>query len=229
MQLSEDTVNRLQTCQLFKKLDKKDVYKLLEQILFRKKSYNPEQYIVYSDDPCNDLIILISGSIRGEMNDFSGKKIKIEDIKSPSTLASAFIFGPENRFPVDIITNEKSEVIIIPRNSLIRMFSNNSQILKNFLDSISGRAQFLTKKIRFLTFKTIREKIAQYLIQLSIKQGSNRIILPYTQTKLADLFGVTRPSLARTFSEMEKEGIIKSDRNKIEIIKKNKLVYLLNE
>ena len=36
-----------------------------------------------------------------------------------------------------------------------------------------------------------------------------------TQQQLADLFGVTRPALARVFGEMQREGLIEIDRKTI--------------
>ena len=50
-------------------------------------------------DPVANLLIVLSGSVRGEMIDYSGKTVKIEDIEAPKPLAAAFLFGKENRFP----------------------------------------------------------------------------------------------------------------------------------
>ena len=53
------------------------------------------------------------------------------------------------------------------------------------------------------------------------------IELKNTQQQLADLFGVTRPSLARVFGEMQKEGLIKIERKTVTLLNKNKLNELL--
>jgi CRP-like cAMP-binding protein len=49
-----------------------------------------------------------------------------------------------------------------------------------------------------------------------------------TQSKLADFFGVTRPSLSRAIGELEKEKLITADRNKIKILDKQLLINLSN-
>jgi CRP-like cAMP-binding protein len=46
---------------------------------------------------------------------------------------------------------------------------------------------------------------------------------------MADFFGVTRPSLARTLSEMEAAGILRAERREITILDKEKLNKLLNK
>jgi len=106
------------------------------------------------------------------------------------------------------------------------MMQQNNRVLKNFLDAISSRTQFLSNRIRFLSFKTIREKIAHYILAQT-GEGNDRIFLPQSQTNLADFFGVTRPSLARALHELEKEGIIRVERREITLLNKKKLNTLL--
>jgi len=52
--------------------------------------------------------------------------------------------------------------------------------------------------------------------------------LKNTQQQLADLFGVTRPSLARVFGEMQKEGLIKITNKTVTLLNKKALNELMN-
>jgi CRP-like cAMP-binding protein len=211
---------------IFSGLNEENIVELLHDKPFRLKEYAKEEYVAYSHDVCNDMLIVVQGSVRGEMTDFSGKKLKIEDIIAPRPLAAAFIFGRDNRFPVDIIANEAATVLVIPRDVLLFLLQHSQVVLKNYLNAISSRTQFLSNKIRFLSFKTIREKLANYILN-NIKKDSNVFILNQSQTELADFFGVTRPSLARALAEMGKEGILHTERREITILDKEKLNKLL--
>jgi len=211
---------------VFNGLSGDDIAGLLKGKPFRIKEYAKEEYVAYSGDVCQHLLIVVKGSVRGEMSDFSGKKLRIEDIPAPRPLAVAFIFGVENRFPVDIISNEPSTVMVIPRDVLIFLLQHNDVILKNYLNAISSRTQFLSNKIRFLSFKTIKEKIANFVLS----QGGNshdQILLKQSQTELAGFFGVTRPSLARALAELANEGILRADRSAITILNREKMNKLL--
>jgi CRP-like cAMP-binding protein len=218
--------DQLKDCYLFKGTTGEDIEAIFVKYHHRLKTLEKEEYAVYAEDTCNDLPLLATGSVRGEMNDSSGRMVKIEDIYAPAVLASAFIFGLQNKYPVDVIANERSQIIFIPKDSLIKIFRDYPVILNNFLDDISNRTQFLTKKIRFLTFKTIREKLAHYLIGLSVQQKNNEVLLPVTQIKLAEIFGVARPSLSRAMAELEKAGLIELNRTRITLKNKNKLMDL---
>jgi len=222
----ENLFNLLTETMIFKGMDGLSIEKLFGGKTFRLKKYEKGEYIAHSHDECDRLMIVIRGSVRGEMTDFSGKTIKIEDIGVPRPLAVGFIFGNHNRFPVDIIANEFSEMLIIPKETLIIMMQQNNRVLKNYLDAISSRTQFLSNRIRFLSFKTIREKIAHYILSQTA-EGRDTIMLPQSQTNLADFFGVTRPSLARALHELEREGIIHVERRVITLLNKKKLNNLL--
>lgn len=212
---------------IFRGLSAENIEQLLTDKPYRIKSYEKDEYVAYSHDVCNDMLIVVSGVVRGEMSDFSGHRLKIEDIEAPRPLAAAFIFGRENRFPVDIIANERSEILVIPRDVLIFLLQHSQVVLKNYLNVISSRTQFLSNKIRFLSFKTIREKIANYILG-NMTQTSNTFTLNQSQNELAGFFGVARPSLARAFAELENEGILRLERREITIIDKEKLNKLLH-
>jgi CRP/FNR family transcriptional regulator, dissimilatory nitrate respiration regulator len=212
---------------IFKGLDAKAIEKIFHRKTFQLKRYEKEQYIAHSHDECDQLMIVIEGSVRGEMTNFSGKTVKIEDITAPRPLAAGFIFGNNNRFPVDIIANQPATLLTLPKDTLIAMMQQNNLVLKNYLDAISSRTQFLSNRIRFLSFKTIKGKIAHYILT-HCSEGNNIVILNQSQTRLSDFFGVTRPSLARALREMNQEGIIRVERRKITLLNREKLNNLLN-
>jgi CRP-like cAMP-binding protein len=104
----------------------------------------------------------------------------------------------------------------------------NTQILINYLNNISSRTQFLTQKLQFLNFKTIREKVAHFLLTLA-GDKYHSVELNHTQQQLAELFGVTRPSLARVLGEMQFEGLIKIERKTVTLADREKLNQLLRK
>jgi CRP-like cAMP-binding protein len=100
-------------------------------------------------------------------------------------------------------------------------------MLRNYLNSISSRAQFLSQKLHFLSFKTIKGKVAHFLLQ-EAGDKFHSIELKNTQQQLADLFGVTRPSLARVFGEMQKDGLIGISNKTITLLNKKALNELIS-
>ena len=156
---------------------------------------------------CDALYILIDGSVKTEMITENGNLLGIEMIKAPRPLAPAFLFSDNNRFPVDITTLEAAEILRIPKDEVMRLMTSQPDFMKQFLTHNANRTQFLTNRLQLLSMKTIKGKLAHFLLENSTEEGRS-FEINRNQTELADFFGVARPSLARSLSEMVQDGLI---------------------
>ena len=86
----------LSNCSLFKGLKSSELTEIIGEIDFKRKKYEKDELVAYADAEVTNLLIVLEGSVRGEMMDFSGKTIKIEDVEAPNLLAPAFLFGNNN-------------------------------------------------------------------------------------------------------------------------------------
>ena len=213
---------------LFNGINPDNIELILKMVPYRTRKYQSGLTIVQSGEQVNSLIIVLKGSVKGVMADYAGRVIKIEDIPAPGALAAAFIFGNMNKYPVTVIAVADSELLYIEKSDFLKVLMKNDSLLINFLNMISNRSQFLSEKIKFLNFKTIKGKLANLILQKVGKDG-NSSNLGMTQNDLADFFGVTRPSIARALSELEKDKFIEAKGRNIRIIDKEGLGDLITE
>lgn len=199
----------------------------LEAISFHARSYKKGEILARQGDVCNRLVILTKGSVRGEMIDYSGRLVKVEDIAAPRALAPLFLFGEENRFPVEVTANEPTEVIELPKSSVLNLFRKNEQFLENYMNLSANYARTLSDKLFFMSFKTIRQKLASYLLRLHKQQQQLHITLDRSQQELSDYFGVSRPSLARELAHTQEDGLLIAERKHITILQKESLIRLI--
>ncbi|MBI9035899.1 MAG: Crp/Fnr family transcriptional regulator [Bacteroidales bacterium] len=220
-------IDILMNCPLFKGLSAEEIEMMMKG-KYQIHSYKKGDIIAMRDEECNALNIVLSGSVKGEMLDMSGRVIKIEDIEAPKPLAVAFIFGQQSKFPVDIVSNGDVKILRIQKLTILEILQSNQQFLTNFLNTISNRTQFLSRKLFFLSFKTIKQKLAYYLSEQYNLWGE-QFTLNASQQQLAELFGVARPSLARAMGELVDEGILIVNRKAINIINKDALFAFMKE
>src|SRR5665647_361492 len=199
----------LSNAPLFKGISPDEIEIILKSVPNRVKKFQSGSMISQSGEPVNSLMIVIKGVVKGEMIDYAGRVIKIEDIPAPGSLASAFMFGNRNRFPVNVIATSDTEILTIDKPDFLKLLVGNDKILVNFLGMISNRSQFLSEKIKFLNFKTIKGKLAHFILQKAGNDLSS-VILEMTQNELSDFFGVARPSVARVLRELEEGGFIEA-------------------
>ncbi|MGI6320088.1 MAG: Crp/Fnr family transcriptional regulator [Bacteroidales bacterium] len=216
---------RLLMCPLFKGFSPVETEELLSKTRYQYLNFLDKEVIQYAGESIDYLWIVLEGKVKGEMIDEALKIVKIEDIPAPLPLAIAFMFCSKNKFPVTVTSNGKSKLIRIEKSSVLEMMNKNQKFLQNFLTLVSNKAKFLSDRIYFLSFNTIKQKIAHYIMDEAI--GGSSFKMNISQQELADFFGVARPSLSRTISEMEAEGIIEYDKKTFTILDREKLVKLL--
>jgi CRP-like cAMP-binding protein len=193
----------------------------LEQMLLPYQSltsYDKGDIVALQGDRCPALMMIADGSVRCDMTDPAGRMVTIAILKAPDILAPAFIYATNNRFPINITALTTLTILTIGKESFSRLLQENLKILDNYLRMISDHTQFLTEKIRFLKFGTIKSKLALFFLEKMRISGGPRFIITESQQGLADLFGVTRPALARTISEMIEEGMITADKKQISVL-----------
>jgi len=213
---------------IFKGIKEEEVDSLLIEANSRVRSFKAGSVIALGNDLISSLMIVVSGEVRGEMVDMTGKRIKIEDIKPPMAIAAAFIFGPGSRFPVNVVANVDTEMLIISKGDFMSMMQTNKQVLSNYLSVVCSKALFLSARLRFLSFRTIKGKLAHYILNLPLT-GDSRVSLDKTQEQLADYFGVTRPSLARALAGMQEDGLLKVKKREIKILNWQALTELTGD
>jgi CRP/FNR family transcriptional regulator, dissimilatory nitrate respiration regulator len=218
----------LKVSPLFKGLEIEETTSLINNTLHQIKHFSNNEVLAYKDEKVDKAMILLNGKLQGEMIDYAGNSLKIEEIEPPQMVAAAFLYGPESVFPVNLSALSEGKMLIFYKKDFTQMLSTDQRVLINYLNIISGKAQFLSGKITFLNYKTIKEKIAHYLLQ-NFKSGSQIVTSNQSQKGLAELLGVARPSLARTISEMEAGQIIRWERNQVIILNLKSLQAILGK
>lgn len=209
---------------LFRNISPETLEDIFRELKIGQSHFDKGEILALQDEPVNRLIILVKGCVKAEMTDASGKVVKVEDVEAPNPLAILFLFGHENRFPVQAIATEPVEAVVIPKQSVLKMLAMSESVLKNYLDISADFASRLSRKLHFMSFRTIRQKIGMYLLRLSKESASDTVVLDRTKTALAEYFGISRQSLEREITNMQRDGLLRSLRRTITILDKRALM-----
>ena len=207
-------IDDLSLCPICRNIPVEMRHSFLNELKITTKIYKKGEWIARQGDMVKALYILLKGSVKAEMISDSGTVLGIETINAPNPLASAFLFAKNNQFPVDVIALEECETVIVPKESVMKQLACNETFLQEFMAFNANRTHFLSERLKLLSTKTIKGKLAKYIWAESEHTDFS---FGMNQTALAEYFGVTRPSLSRALSEMISEGIIsmKGKRGKI--------------
>ena len=217
-------IERLFLSPIFKSIPINEREDFLGRLEFRIKTYEKGGRIAGQGDIADALYVLMSGSVKTEMISEAGGILSIETIRAPRPLAPAFLFAENNRFPVDVTALEDCETILITKAMIMRLLVSNESFLRGYMAFNSDRTQFLSERLKLFSIKTIKGKLAQYILE---RTQDGKFIMEKNRTELAEYFGVARPSLSRSLSEMVHDNIIKLEKRSGEISDLNGLKELL--
>lgn len=217
----------LAACPLFAPLAKHEIESVIAQARFRTQSYESGQIVAFEEDPCTALGIVSSGSIHIQRIYANGKLITIETFQAGDSFGEALMFSDPGVYPATLIAKEATTVLYIDRSDVIRLCSNYPHFLNSFLRTLSNRILLLNRKIKNLSFQSIRQKVANYLLEERLRQKSDRLALTLARHELADSLGIPRPSLSRELIAMKEAGWIDFDRKTITIVDQKALEQAL--
>ena len=209
-------IKTLRKTVVFNDLDEDTIKDILEKTKYEIKKYSLDEPIAFRGDEVKGLYIILKGTLITEMLTEEGNIIKIEELVPSDVIASAFVFGKNNSFPVDLSAKDEAEILFVERKEFLKLLFSQEKILENFLNEISNKTQLLTSKIwNSFNNKTIKKKFCDYVKR---NQKNNEFFIENLGA-LAEFFGVERPSLSRVLSELVKdEKLERIGRNKYRIL-----------
>lgn len=200
---------------LFRGLDQQTIDKLLEHSSYATMTYDHDDCIAKRDTAYSGLMIILKGSVRGEVTDAAGRRRIIDNIAAPQLIAPAFLFGGYNRLPIDVVANEDgTQIMTLHRGGLFEMMQDNTIVLSNFIDIISNRANYFSRKIYALSVLMLTEKVAALLLSSASAEEDT---VPLEVKKMADELDITRNALEQTLAELAKKGYIELSATQIVI------------
>ncbi len=212
----------LTQCPLFRGLTAEQIRSLLSPDgNYSVSEYGPDECIACRDTAYSGLMIVLSGRVRGETPGPSGRTVVIDRLEAPQLIAPAFLFGGYNRLPVDVIAEGPAKILVLHRGYLFELMQSNVLVLSNFIDVISNRASLWSRKIYFLSLRSLQQKLAAYLLE-NTTEGRPSLELP-APAETAVYFDATRPALNAALAELYKKKLVRIEGEKLTILNRSGL------
>ena len=197
---------------LFYGIKEEEIVCMLQCLTPKISSFNKNECIVYSGESIDRFGIVLEGEATILKENAEGNRVIISVVKKGDLFGEMLVFSSRKMWPVTVRVQNSCKVLFITNSDLItrceKMCPWHNAMLQNFIRIISDKALMLNKKIEYLSIKSIRGKIASYLLDQYQNTKSNTIILPLKRNDLAEFLNVSRPSLSREICQLRDEGII---------------------
>ncbi len=152
--------------------------------------------------------IILEGKVSIQKIDEEGNILRVAVFSSGEILGANLLFSSSNSYPMFVVSESKTIILQAGRDLILKLSRNNTAFTAGLLTVVSNKTRILTEKIDTISFKTIRQRIIDFLKYEHYIQKSREIKLNDTKKDLAERMGIQRTSLSRELNKMRKEGLI---------------------
>lgn len=216
----EILIPALQKCSLADGMSEAEIRELLESAQVSIREYGRGDIIFHDGGMPHGLYILLSGTVHILKDTFSGRRIFISEIDEAGDM-----FGEVYEVlhqPYDMYVEAAAAAKVLEISSRLLSLESGGNLTRsallvqrNLMRIFARKAYFMHNKIKVLASGNLREKIVRFLFQHLEKDGCVRLAV--SREYLAAYLAVTRPSLSRELSAMQREGILAVDGRSIRV------------
>lgn len=211
-------IERLKKNEFFKGVSDSRIEEILSELNYLSKKYSKDQIIANEGETCNSLGLVIDGIVEIQRIYSSGKHIVLKRMEAGEVFGEAIIFSNKNDYPATIISSSDSVVSYLRKEDIINLCLKDEIILKNFITLLSDKIFILNRKIKVISFKSVRQKVINFILEQVKEQKSGTIKLKMNKEQISSLLGIPRPSLSRELMKLRDNGFIEFDRNLIKVL-----------
>ncbi|NLC97211.1 MAG: Crp/Fnr family transcriptional regulator [Erysipelotrichaceae bacterium] len=202
--------------ELFKGLSLDDINKVIEEVEGIIKIFHKNEVIITPKEKIKVFGIVLSGSVMGVHNDYWGHRTILKILEENELFGEAFSFSQLDNTGISIVCNKEAKVLLINFEKLLEI--DNRKIIQNMMMILASKNVFLTRKMEYLSKRSIKDKLLSYLSDEAMNNKSNKFYIPYNRQELADFLGVDRSALSSELSKLKAEGILNFNKNYFELL-----------
>lgn len=199
-------------CRLFNNIESNEIKTLLSCLTPVMQCYPKNSFVVRSGDRLDSLGIVLEGEASVFKESISGNRLLIKNISVGEMFGEIAAFAEQEEWPALVQAITPLTICFISKDKIIGQCANackwHNSMVSNMLALVSQRALMLSKKMEYVSIKTMRSKLCTYIYEQYRKKKTPTIVLPMNRLQLADFLNVSRPSMSRELSRMRDEGII---------------------
>lgn len=198
----------LKQLDLFKALPQKDME--LISLRFVGKEYSKRQVVLEPQDK-DRVFILKTGRVEIYQLTPDGKKIIVDILRAGDVFGDLGIDETNEHF-VEATTN--SFVCVMKKEEFFSMVAKNSRVANTLIKELFTKVVESEKQVAALASNNPLTKVRNLLVRLAKKYGEKKedhvvITTKFTHEQLADMIGVSRPTMTELLKRLEKDRIIK--------------------
>ncbi|MBK3331908.1 Crp/Fnr family transcriptional regulator [Persephonella atlantica] len=200
---------------------------------FHLKEYKKNEYIFFEGDEEPGIYIVIDGIVKLIKETADGKTVILR-LVTPKEVFGWLVMGesrPTSTYTAQALVDSK--VLYVSNKDFLKLLNLYPALAVKITCDASKMLLEAYDRLKSLAAEKVEGRIANLLLELSKKIGKEedgKIVIkaPITRQDLAEMTGTTVETAIRIMSRWKKEGIVNTERGKIEILDPDYLEDLIS-
>ena len=211
----------LRNSPFFQGMTEDEILSVLHCVSATVLSKKKDAYILRVGDSTESMGLVLSGSVLVLQEDLWGHRNIIHRIGPGEYFAEPFAATAGSVLNVSVVADEDSEIMLLNMERFLKICphacAHHSRMVRNLVSVMAKRVLDLNEKLTHMAKRSTREKLLSYLSAESMRQGKLSFTIPYDRQQLADYLSVERAAMSVELSKLQKEGLLKTNRNHFEL------------
>ena len=178
-------------------------------------------YIFRAGDATEVMGLVVSGCVLVMQEDLWGHRNILSKCHAGDFFGEPYAASPGAVLNVSVVADEDCEIILLNVQRLLVscpiVCEHHQKLIRNLVGVLANKILILNDKITHVGKRTTRDKLLSYLSSVSIRQASLSFDIPFDRQQLADYLCIDRAAMSSEISKLQKEGLIKTNRNHFEL------------
>lgn len=195
---------------LFFNLTDKEIENLFDYITARVEKRLSRDIILRPDDEINDVCIILEGNLVEFTIKQNGERTVVSSKVDGDMFGVSQCFSSVKTTGTFITSATDSILLYITAESLLNCESAGEASKKlnaNLITYLCNEINELKCNNGFITIKGMRKKIAKFIYEKYLEQGTRAVKLGVDRNGMAKYLNVSRPSMSREMINMREQGI----------------------
>ena len=195
------------------------------------RSIEESSFFFFQGDAAEYLYILTSGQVKLMQSNPNGQQVNLRTLYAWQMFGALGAVRAEATYPASAQALENSTALAVPSKFLHVMLETRPYLSFDLMKLMTSYIQEMQARYRELATERVEQRVANALIRLAGQSGIKSkkeagIELSFSRQDVAEMTGSTLYTISRLLSDWERQGIIKTGREKIQILKPHDLVRI---
>lgn len=206
----------------FSGLEDTEILSVLQCVNASLISKPKNAYIFHAGDTTEVMGLVLSGSVLIYQEDLWRHRNILTRCTEGDFFGEAYAAKPGSVLNISVEAEKDCDILLLNVRRLLvtcpTSCDYHQKLIRNLVSVLANKLLVFNDKITHISKRTTRDKLLSYLSSESIRQSSLSFDIAFDRQQLADYLCVDRAAMSVEISKLQKEGILKTNRNHFELL-----------